>query len=132
MTNLLAEHYKQSISDLNYQIVALNFNSVTIQDFLNQTILRAIRNVGHKLKQSTNSNKLSSKFPRATIQQHPQTFLKTFPVYGKQTNHLQTHPTHIHPQTFLKTFPVYGIQTHHLETETTHIQIVSDSPRGPI
>ena len=53
MTNLLAEHYQQSISDLKNQIVALNLNSVTIQDLLNQTIQRAIRNFGHKLKPST-------------------------------------------------------------------------------
>ena len=41
-----------------------NLNSVTIQELLNQTIQRAIRNFSHKLKQSTNSNKLSSKFPK--------------------------------------------------------------------
>ena len=40
-----------------------NLNSVTIQEFY-QTIQRAIRNFSHKLKQSTNSNKLSSKFPK--------------------------------------------------------------------
>ena len=40
-----------------------NLNSVTIQ-LLNQTIQRVIRNFSHKLKQSTNINKLSSKFPK--------------------------------------------------------------------
>ena len=53
MTNLLAEHYKPSISDLKNQTVALKLNSLTIQDLLNQTIQRVIRNFGHKLKPST-------------------------------------------------------------------------------
>jgi ribA/ribD-fused uncharacterized protein len=52
-TNLLADHYTHSIFDLQNQIKALNLHQSIVQDLVNQTINRALRNFGSKLKSTT-------------------------------------------------------------------------------
>jgi len=52
-THLLADHYTNSIFDLQNQIKALNLNQSIVQDLINQTIKRALRNFGSKLKSTT-------------------------------------------------------------------------------